>query len=204
MKVTDWTKIELESAKFIFSEAEKVLDDGIRTAEQITTRALNILNFLIPLIILLLSYLALYFNIAGVLTQISIAGLILGIILVFMCLRVYDIYEIIPMGNWPENLLKDEYINNDYQELLYYYNASLTAQNAIKTNKQNNTERSNQIDSILRLIRLGLVFIVSYFLIFTALSPFSLAEGAAEEVAKVAVSFAVALVVALLAVFVNR
>jgi hypothetical protein len=49
-----------------------------------------------------------------------------------------------------------------------------------------------------------LVFIVSYFLIFTALSPFSLAEGAAEEVAKVAVSFAVALVVALLAVFVNR
>jgi hypothetical protein len=105
-----WNDITIESAEFVLEQAEKRVQASIDAAKLITDKALNVMQFSIPVSIALVGL---------VVTQrysellwFYMVTLAVSIVISYMSLHIYDLYDIEPIGYSPSDLL------NDYSLLL--------------------------------------------------------------------------------------
>lgn len=161
-----WNNLRTESAKIILDQLEKNLSASIETAKILTDRAVMVLQFSIPVIIALIG--VSFSNPSKVIIHLSCIAILFLILVSWKALKLYQLYEIQPLGNTLENMLSKEKIDcpDEHQEFAFIYNSIITADNAIVFNDNSNKNRQNLMYSIITLIKIGSAVIIIYSLLW--------------------------------------
>jgi len=170
------TKLSVDTARFVYDEAQKYLAETIETAKILTDRAVSIMQFTIPVSIGIILLLFDHHN-SRLLTHISIIALLGCLIVTWNCLKVYQLYQILPVGNTPERVITVKKLEGDDEKQLktFLISAILSTQKSIEFNRNENKTRSALIFSILTTMKLvaGLILLytILWFPVFQSLFP---------------------------------
>lgn len=169
----NWEKLELDTAKFILEESEKFLSETIDTAKILTDRAVNIMQFSIPLSLALIGILSSK-DINPLLYQISFIGLVAAIIVSSLCFKVYKLYQIRPLGNTPIGMINSKKMEfrGEQQLKVYLISAIHGIQISIEFNETANSERSRRIYRIEKWIQISAIIILGYAILWYPVSQF--------------------------------
>jgi len=136
-EIENWRALRIESATFLFHEADKYLHEQLETAKQLTGRAESIIKFCVPAFLLLIAYIvkvlsdkSAYPFVFWVAVYSAIA---LGAIIA-LSLDAFWIYQIKPLGNTPKNMIRDDRINDKDQELFFVVSRICSIQRMIEVN----------------------------------------------------------------------
>src|SRR5271154_3273919 len=118
----NWDKIELPTARFILDQGEQKLKATIETASALTSKAIAIVQISLGLLVSLFGYVSIT-NDRGLAFQLSVLLIMLSFFIFVASLRVYVLYEIRPLGNYPSNMIQEEKISDPRQESAFVYAA---------------------------------------------------------------------------------
>ena len=161
-----WKEIHLDLLKRSVDQAEKYLQETIRTSEIITARSYQIFGLLIPSVTLVLGYCTKIdfsdtkddiFELSGLLTL-----LILGFSLNY-CRKAMVPYRFHMVGNKPKDSLDERFISNKEPLQSFLINECENYQKRIEKNAENNELRATYIKrSILILLFIPLSLFASW------------------------------------------
>lgn len=172
-----WREITAESARFLLEQAEKKVQATIDTARSLTDRAVNVMQFSIPLCLALVGligadpkkeFLWLYLII-----------LALSIAISYMGLHLYDLYTIRTLGYKPSLLLKEENLGfrDEYQHLGFLFGVIQDIERVIEINEDSNRERQRIMYWIMTLIKFTIGFTCLYLVLVLPLFLFLVTTG---------------------------
>jgi hypothetical protein len=167
-KQRHWERLSIDSTEFVFGEAEKYLSETIETAKVLTDRAINVFQFSLPLSIASIVLLLSDRNADKLLRHLCIIGLITCLLISWKCLKVYRLYQTMPHGNLPSNLLNEDKLNFPAaeQRKIFLQNALVTIQNSIEFNLNENKRRSRDVHHILEFMKWGAVTAIAYTILW--------------------------------------
>ena len=157
-----WESLNIESARVILDQLEKNLAASIETAKSLTDRAVNVLQFSIPVMLALVG--VIFSQSSAVLIHLSVIGIVFLLVISWKALSLYDIYEIQPLGNTLENMLSKEKIEyeGDDQEFAFVFNCIITVNNSIEFNDNCNRRRQELMRSIINWLKIGSLVVLLY------------------------------------------
>ena len=170
-----WGNLTTESAKVILDQLEKKLSASIETAKILTDGAVNVLQFSIPVILALIG--VIFSQPSTVLIHLSVISILFLLVISWMALSLYELYEIQPSGNTLNNLLGKDKIDSpeEQQEFAFIYNCMHTVNNSIIFNDDSNEKRQKLMRSIITWIKIGSLVVLLYsalwFPVFQSLFP---------------------------------
>lgn len=144
----DVDRVSLEDVKFIFSQAEKRLDDTVKTGESIASKTMSMITLLAGVLIALSGYMISNWNgvaLASHKDEVAIIGSLYSI-----GLSIYMIKNVLPnkyyvLGSEPENLMKPEFFDKNVQSdkitIFIYMNEIENYNLRIERNLEVNTRR---------------------------------------------------------------
>jgi hypothetical protein len=114
----DVDRVSLEDVKFIFAQAEKRLDDTVKTGESIASKTMSMITLLAGVLIALSGYMISNWNgiaLASHKDEVAIIGSLYSI-----TLAIYMIKNVLPnkyyvLGSEPENLMNPEFFDRTVQ-----------------------------------------------------------------------------------------
>jgi predicted PurR-regulated permease PerM len=170
-EIRDWEKVDDKIYEFVMNESEKKTKDVIEDSEKITNRAYNLINILVILIGVIVSYIikSISDNKAHEpLTILSFILLIPILICFYKCYKLVSKRIICRNGTDPKEILISKYIerenydgNDKYKRLVLF--AIEQNQEKISLIEENNSIRVNKYQSVLQILFYS--FIVSLILI---------------------------------------
>jgi hypothetical protein len=167
IEVSDWTKINIESAKFILEEAKTYVKYLSDTSDKITNRAFAILAILIPITSALIvfsvnerfkpligdkviSYLMLFVIIGLIATMFGLSSIIFP--------RMF-----MPLGREPKQICTPEFLSVNFDielaKLSMVLNEIENCQAKVDYNKSQNSNRTKQLKHA--MLSLGLIFVIA-------------------------------------------
>lgn len=174
--------VTINSAKFIFAQAEKRLDDTIKTFDALTTKAIALISFSGVVLSTLMAYFFVNFDPSGqydvkLITSFICAFYTASVLVNFINIVLPKVY--FPMGSLPQDLYVDKRFTNEMKEYdldipeLFLYLSEIEDYNRrIISNIYVNEDRANEFRKSVYLICLmpviGLLF---YFFLISPLSP---------------------------------
>jgi hypothetical protein len=169
-KWENWDKLTVPTARFILEQAEKNLHEMSVAADVLTGRAVNILQFSIPLAVVLTGFL--YTETAkSILVYAALTGLLFLLGISVLAFMVYNLYSLEPLGNSPEKMIIDEKVIHEQQELVFLFNAIKTAQISIRVNALKNEKRVKLIGITHTVIWIAMGSELIIFLFFRLFHP---------------------------------
>lgn len=169
MDFGNWTDIKIDSAKFIFHQAEIFLKSTCETTTSLTSRAVSLIQILIPLIGIDFVYVTSFIlnkDFSNVLLHVSTYFLLVLSFCLFKAIRMYRTVPVADPGSQPLKLATKAMLFSDleYQELILILNEIEQYQDRIENNLSNNIEKARQFREILSVIFwafcVGLVYAV--------------------------------------------
>lgn len=169
-KINDWSKVTIEHAKFIFSQAEKRVDESVKTADLISSKLYNLLTLNAALFVGIGGYISSNVYKEGVsreifsMAVIAAIYLLLIIIYIFLHIKPKGFYT---SGSQPKDLFVQEFFeveDADISTMYFYAQEAKNYQERISHNATINTSRAKSISiaivaMILLPILLTLLFI---------------------------------------------
>jgi hypothetical protein len=157
-----WDDLTLDSAKFVLDQAEKNIQASLETAKNLTDRAVNVMQFSIPLAFVLIGLIS--GNPEKPLLFLYIIGLFFALAVSYKGLKLYDLYLIQPLGYLPSNLIKEENLKLEekYQELGFIFSVIQDMERVIEINETKNLERQMKMYSIMEWVKTGIVLTCLY------------------------------------------
>jgi hypothetical protein len=157
-----WNQLTPESAKFVLDQAEKNLEATVETARSLTDRAINVMQFSVPLSLVLIGLITA--TSTSVLLIFYVIALGFSLVVSYQGLKLYDIYRIQPLGYKPSDLLKNDVLKMDEetQEMGFVFSAIQDVERAIDINESVNLQRQMLMYSILNWIKAGVTVTLLY------------------------------------------
>jgi len=168
--VSNENNVTIEDVKFIYSQAEKRLDDTIKTGETIASKTTTILTLMTGIIVGVSAYIV---NKWEGLTSVDNKIIVSTIAIIYVALvLVYMIRNVLPnhyhvAGSLPKDLFSDVYFNDSVdrnKQTIYLYMSEIeNYQFRIEKNGTVNDERwSKYIGSIIALLIMPFLLAILY------------------------------------------
>ncbi len=167
----NWNKITEKTASLMLDQSETALKETIETAKLISSRVDKLISIQLPIATALIVYL---FNnristITNFLPLTALLSLIIILISLFFCHKAFRKYDIAIPGEYPENIARSEFIDNDFDDNEQYINIVLSICENIQkrlnyNNKINRKRTANSTRAVYALSFLLICPILSYFL----------------------------------------
>lgn len=172
-EIPDWNRLEINTAKFLLDEGEKLLKGQIEVAEGYTKRAEAILRFTVPILTGLLVYIFGCLNSSTELTYyfggVCYVALFL-VFIIFFGVELFWVYPIAPVGNEPMNIYNKDNLENEKQYLAFVVARIYSIQDAIEFNKDKNTIRLKKLNKMYYTIVGGLTLAIPLIIFFAFIS----------------------------------
>lgn len=162
-----WQEITLESAQFIFDQAEKKLQSTIEISKSLTDRAVHVMQFSISLAIALIGVLA--NDPKREFLWLYLIALVVAIIISLMALHIYDFSSIRSPGHNPESILTNVTLAVDEQQLRIVFKTILDIERAIEENEAKNLERQTVFSWIMTYLKFLIGFAILYVILVVLL-----------------------------------
>ncbi len=132
--IINWNKITEKTASLMLDQSETALKETIETAKLISSRVDKLISIQLPIATALIVYL---FNnristITNFLPLTALLSLIIILISLFFCHKAFRKYDIAIPGEYPENIARSEFIDNDFDDNEQYINIVLSVSNMIE------------------------------------------------------------------------
>lgn len=160
-------EIDIETAKFLFDQAEKLLTSTVETGGILTDRALGLLRFEIPALAALVGYLATTKNSNDLAFQIGLYLSIVLLICTFLSAMMYWVTPVMDKGSQPKLLAIKELFkyNEDEQVLTFIVNEIESYQLRISHNMSYNKKRVQWFKLTIGTLIFGLLSILGYLVV---------------------------------------
>ncbi len=167
IEVSDWTKINVDNAKFILEEAKTYVKYLSDTSDKITNRAFAILAILIPLTSALIVF-SVNERFKPVIGEKVIFYLmffvIIGLIAVMFGLSTIVFPRMfMPLGREPKQICTAEFLSVNFDidlaKLSMILNEIENCQSKVDYNKSQNSRRTKQLK--IAMLSLGLIFVIA-------------------------------------------
>ena len=159
-QIADWDKVDDQIYQLVMSESEKMSKDTLDDSEKITNRAYTLINILILLIGIFITYVIK--NVAtnefdSFLSVLSIVLLIPILICFYLCYGLVKKRTIYRNGTNPNEILIPKYIDRlDYNDADKYKRLALFVieqnQEKIRLVEENNSRRVRKYQTVLRIL----------------------------------------------------
>lgn len=159
--------VPLDTLKFIFGQAEKFLISTVETGSTLNTRALNLLQILIPLLAGLLGYIATLINKKPypITFEISLFFSVVLFISIGLAGLMYWLRSEYDAGSEPSKLSNKELLNYDIEiEKTFIINEIENYQNRINFNLAQNKKRVIWFMMAISNLILGLLIVMAYLI----------------------------------------
>lgn len=165
----NWTDIKIDSAKFIFTQAETFLKSTVDTTASLTSRAISLIQVLIPLIGIVFVYTVTFISKKDFSNVLFHVSAYFFLVLVFCLVKAVKMYKTVPVaepGSEPIKLATKNMLFSDVenQELILVLNEIEQYQERIDRNLSNNIEKARQFREVLSIMfwafGVGLVYAV--------------------------------------------
>lgn len=159
-EIKDWNRMQPEVAKFILDQSEKKLIETVETAERHTQRALNVLTVCLPATLIVASYI-LETDERSSMYGMAIIVLTTLVVIAWLSIKVYRIYEIHTVGNNPKKLIReDDNVADD--ELQFVVETIESIERRITFNVEKNRERGRYMLWVFNCLIIGSGAIIAY------------------------------------------
>jgi hypothetical protein len=164
MEDTDqiWEEITLDSAKFILEQVEKKLQATIDTANSLTNRAVNTMQFSIPLSVGLIGIISA--DPSPEWLWLYLIDLLFLIIISFLAMQAYELTHVMPLGDRLGKLLDQATLHrdNEHQYKSLIANRSQEVQACCEKNESINRECQSVLFGLMILVKGVIVFSAAY------------------------------------------
>jgi len=170
----DYRNITLESAKFIFSQAEKLLQSTVTTTNILLERAKVLIQMFATLIIANIGFVVVQINTNNfsLLFQVAVIFLAFLIICSWFSIKMFRVADVDDIGSRPSLLANQELLEFDKknQELLLIVNEIENYEKRIKSNLANNRERVNIFHKLMNTFKAGILVLIIYLPLYYLVS----------------------------------
>ncbi|MEI9918107.1 MAG: hypothetical protein WDO14_04815 [Bacteroidota bacterium] len=157
-----WNDITIDSAEFLLEQTEKRLQASIDVGKQLTERAVNVMQFSIPMSI----------GLAGLIISeprfelliFYVVILIISLSISCVSLHVYDLYNLEYSGAEPLDFIRDEYFLFEGEDQRLALMLSVVVTNQIRSHKNETINRKRQRMFFYTMGLVKLLFVLGVFL----------------------------------------
>lgn len=170
LSIDELLELKVETAQFIFSEAEKFLADQLDSAAVYKGRAESIIQFGVPLLVGLIGYISTKLplpNYSDFTFWLALGCCVPLIAILLLAVDAYWIYKVKPPGIEPQYIVTEQKVKHSDQYLLFLVLRIKGIQKAINANKEQTLERLNHFFWITRVIQCSIAMAIIVCLIYT-------------------------------------